>query len=220
MKAIKWILIVLGAVLVCNILLTGVNILQKGGAYKGASVADILGVPVEKATAADIERLDKAAVFQLFYAAKAPAFTAMKGEYRAQTLSVGIMAAGADFFTHHFFGPGHWEGKAFFPFEKEKGWGYNLFKIAGPDGKEALARTRKMNTFVGPSLIDGKPSFHLDYSPYNGGAVHSMRDEIRVINERLYIGMGHMALGGGSINPAPFLLIGPPEKWIGLDSGK
>jgi hypothetical protein len=44
-----------------------------------------------------------------------------------------------------------------------------------------------------------------------------MRDEIRMINDNLYIGMGHMALGGGSINPAPFLLIGPPAKWIGLD---
>ncbi len=220
MKAIKWILIPLGVILVCNVVLTGINILQKGGAYRGASMEEILGMPPEKASAADIGRLDKAAVFQLFYAADAPSFAAMRGEYRARTLPVGIMAAGADFFTHHFFGPGHWEGKAFFPFENDKGWGYNLFKLRGPDGKESLARTRKMNTFVGPSLIDGKPSFHLDYSPYNGGAVRSMRDEVRRINDRLYLGMGHMALGGGPINPAPFLLVGPPEKWIGLDSGK
>jgi len=60
MKAIKWIVIVIGAVFVCNILLTGVNILQKGGSYKGASMEEILGVSPEKATAAYIERLGKA----------------------------------------------------------------------------------------------------------------------------------------------------------------
>ena len=135
MKAIKWILIPLGVILVCNVVLNGINILQKGGAYGGASMEDILGMPPEKASAADIGRLDKAAVFQLFYAADAPSFAAMKGEYRARTLPVGIMAAGADFFTHHFFGPGHWEGKAFFPFEDDKGWGYNLFKLKGQIGR-------------------------------------------------------------------------------------
>lgn len=220
MKAIKWIVIVIGAVFVCNILLTGVNILQKGGSYKGASMEEILGVSPEKATAADIERLGKAEVFQLFYAARTPSFASMKGEYRARTLAVGIMAAGADFFTHNFFGPGRWEGKAFFPFGNDKGWGYNLFRVVGVDGREAIARTRKMDTFIGRSLIDDKSSFHLVYSPYNGGAVKSMRDEIRMINDRLYLGMGHMALGGGPVNPAPFILIGPADRWIGLDNDK
>jgi len=144
----------------------------------------------------------------------------MKGEYRARTLAVGIMAAGADFFTHNFFGPGRWEGKAFFPFGNDKGWGYNLFRVVGVDGREAIVRTRKMDTFIGRSLIDDKSSFHLVYSPYNGGAVKSMRDEIRMINDRLYLGMGHMALGGGPVNPAPFILIGPAERWIGLDNDK
>ena len=44
-----------------------------------------------------------------------------------------------------------------------------------------------------------------------------MKDEIRKINKRLFLGMGHMAVGGGSINPAPFILSGEPEKWQGID---
>ncbi len=216
MKALKITGIVIGCLILVTILLTGINILQKGGEYRGQSMGEILGVSPEKATVADIEKLSKARIFQLFYAAPAPEFAEMKGEYRARTINAGIMAAGADYFTHHFFGPGLWEGKAFYPFEKDKGWGYNLFSVAGKNGDMTTARTRKMNTYMGISTIDKKNSFHLDYRPYNGGAVHSMHDEIRKINANLYLGMGHMALGGGAINPAPFVLIGPPTAWVGV----
>ena len=44
-----------------------------------------------------------------------------------------------------------------------------------------------------------------------------MRDEIRQINDNLFIGAGYMGLGGGPINPAPFALIGPPKPWVGPD---
>jgi hypothetical protein len=62
---------------------------------------------------------------------------------------------------------------------------------------------------------DGKLSFLVDYSADNTGTIHSMRDEIRQINDNLFIGAGYMALGGGPINPAPFALMGPPKPWVG-----
>jgi hypothetical protein len=218
MKGLKITLIVIAAIVLLNLAVTGINILQKGGKHDGRTVEQILGVPASKATLKDIEKLSKAEVFQLFYAAPAPALADLKGEFKAATLSVGIMASSADFYTHHFFGPGRWAGKAFTTLEKDKGWGYNIFSITGKDGKPALARTRQMNTYIGPSTIDEKPSYHLDYSPFNSGTVHSMHDELRKINDTLYIGMGHMALGGGAINPAPFVVMGPPEKWVGADA--
>ncbi|MCK7466717.1 MAG: hypothetical protein MZU91_00265 [Desulfosudis oleivorans] len=52
---------------------------------------------------------------QLFHAAPAPDFASMNGEYRAELLALGVLAPGAAYYTHHFFGPGHWDGKAFFP---------------------------------------------------------------------------------------------------------
>ena len=128
-----------------------------------------------------------------------------------------MQATSVDFFTHHVFGPDRWVGKAVFPFEKDKGSGYNIFASKGKDGQEVLFRTRKVDTYSGKSLIDGKDSFHLDYSPYNSGTVHSMHDEPRKINDNIFLGMGYMGLGGGSINPAPFLLIGPAVKWVGSD---
>jgi hypothetical protein len=217
MKALKIILVVVVALVVVQLGLTGINILQKGGAYKGQSMEQILGVAPGKATIKDIEKLDKAAIFQLFYATPAPKFEEVKGEYSGQTIPVGVLAASADFFTHHFFGPGRWLGKAFFPFEKDKGWGYNIFSSKSKDGKEEVFRVRKMNTYIGKSPIDGKDSFHLDYSPYNSGTVHSMHDELRKINDNIFLGMGYMLLGGGSINPTPFLIIGPAAKWVGPD---
>jgi hypothetical protein len=218
MKALKIILIVVVALVVVQLALTGINILQKGGAYKGQSMEQILGVTPGKATVKDIEKLDKAALFQLFYAAPAPQYEELKGEYNAKTLSVGVLAPSADFFTHHFFGPGRWLGKAFFPFEKDKGWGYNMFSSKNKDGQDEVFRTRKMNTYIGKSLIDGKDSFHLDYSPHNSGTVHSMHDELRKINDDILLGMGYMWLGGGSINPTPFVIIGPAVKWVGPDT--
>jgi len=216
-KVMKKSLIVVAILLFFNIALTGINILQKGGAYDGRSVEDILERHPSQAIPKDIERLSKSEVMQLFYAAPAPEFTSLKGEYKAKTLPLGIMAPAADFFTHNFFGPGHWEGKAFFPFEKDRGWGYNLFYVKDDAGNPSIARERKMDTFVGPSELDGKKSLHLVYQPYNGGLIKSMHDEVRRINDTLYICMGYMAAGGGSINPAPFILYGEPAEWVGPD---
>ena len=217
MKALKIILVVIAALVVVQLALTGINILQKGGAYKGQTMEQILGVVPAKATVNDIEKLDKAALFQLFYAAPAPKYGEMKGEYSGQTIPLGVLALSADVYTHNFFGPGRWLGKSVFPFEKDKGWGYNMFSCKGKDGKVQVFRTRKMNTYIGKSPIDGKDSFHLDYSPYNSGTVHSMHDELRKINDNIFLGMGYMLLGGGSINPAPFLISGPVAKWVGVD---
>jgi len=215
---LKKVCIVIGILVCLQLVLVGINIMQKGGSsWKGRSIENILGVAATEATLDDVKKLSKADVFQLFYAAPPPEFTEMKGEYSAVTLNVGVLAFAADFFTYHFFGPGYWEGKAFYPFEEQQGWGYNLFSEKDEVGTKRFIRTRRMNTWVGPSTIDDKVSFHLDYSPYNTGLVHSMHDEIRKINDRLFIGLGYMAAGGGSLNPAPFVLHGAPQPWQGID---
>lgn len=214
MKAFKNVLIVVGVLVLLSFGLTGINIYQKGGPYDGRSLEKILGVAPEKATVDDILKLSKPEVFQLFYAAPAPAFGDVRGEYAARTMDVGIMASGASYFTHHFFGPGRWMGKAFYPAEKERGYGYNIFQ----DETGKIFRTRKMDTSIEPSDYDGKPSFKLNYDAYNCGAVNSMRDELRKINGNLIIGLGYMALGGGKINPAPFVLTGPAKDWVGVDT--
>jgi hypothetical protein len=187
MSKIKRYLVFIGLFALVNVILTVINILQNGiGGYKGRSVKEILGVSPENATIKDIQKLNKAQVMQLYYAEPVPDFASMKGEFKAQLLPLGVLAPSAAYYTHHFFGPGHWDGKAFLPFEKNRGWGYNIFSKNGK-----VTRTRKFNIYMGPSTIDKKPAFHLDYSPYNAGIAHSMRDELRKINDNLFICMGH-----------------------------
>ncbi len=213
-KAVKTAALITAALIILTGGMTGINILQKGGPYKGQTVQEILGLPADKATPKDIHKLSKPEVMQLFYAADAPKYEEMDGEYRADLVHVGIQAVPSALYTNNFFGEGKWAGKAFSPSEKT---GYNIFQ---PDEKnpDTKVRSRKMKTFMGQSDIDGKESFRLEYAPFNSGLLHTMKDEIRKINDSLYLGMGHFILGGGSVNPAPFLLYGKPEPWVGADS--
>jgi len=216
MSAPNVIIVTIGLIVMgLPVVLTIINVIQNGvGGYKGQTVESILGRPTAGATVADLMRLSKAQLMQLFYATPAPGRTDLDGEYQAQLIPVGVLAGVTAFYTHRFFGPGRWVGKAFKPLEKDSEKGYNLFN---PANRATVMRTRSMNTYLGPSKIDGKETLHLDYSPFNTGLVHTMHDEIRRINAELYLGMGYMAISGGSINPAPFVVYGPAKPWVGLN---
>jgi len=215
-KTWKKILLGIGILIVVLFVVTVINILQNGtGGWDGRPMEKILGVPTEQATLADIEKLSKSEVMQLFYAAPPPEFASVKGEYKAKILSIGIMGPIAPFYTKHLLGPGDWKAKAFFPFQKDTGWGYNLWEIR-ENGQPKIIRTVKMRTFIGKSRIDGKDSFQLDYSPFNGGIDYYMKDEVRKINDRLYICMGMVIPVGHRFNPSAFVLY-DPTPWIGPD---
>jgi hypothetical protein len=200
---------------VLTVAISGINILQKGGGYKGETIRDILGKDPEQATSQDCLRLTKARFMQLFYAAACPELDELKGEYIALNHPGGILAPGVQIYTDNFFGPGKWVGKAFMPLAPGKGHGYNIFQRTGGDGKPVFTRGRRINTSIGKSEYDGMNSYKLNYAEYNGGLVHSMRDELRRINANLYVGLGCMASGGGAINPSLFIVQGPAKEWIG-----
>lgn len=220
MKIFKIIMICAAVVVAVNILVMGVNIIQNGpGKWDGRSIEEILGVKAENAEADDVDKLSKSDVMQLFFAAEAPEFTEMNGEYKTRLVSAGILYGANEFYAHNFMGPGHWEAKAFFPFEKIRGQGYNLFTV-DENGEKRAVRTLRMDTFNGKSNFDDKESFHLVYEAYNTDQNRSMRDEIRKINDSLYIGLGYSKWNLGTYNPSPFVLHGKPEKWTGPDSVK
>lgn len=214
MKIAKKILIGIGILILVDALLTGINIAQAGcGGYGGQSVEQILGVPAEKATLEDITALSRAQAVQLYYAAPAPSYNELDGEYRAVTTGTGIMGPAGSIYTDNFFGDGTWEGKAFSP---KEGSGYNIFKSMD-DGKETVHRSTKMKTYLGESQMDGKATYHVDYRPFHRSLVRFIRDEIRKINDRLYIGMSVIGPIGGTWNPMPFVVYGEPGRWIGAE---
>jgi len=199
-----------------------VNILQAGSRNPdGRSMEEILGKDPQEATYDDIERLSRADTMQLFYAAEAPAFASMKGKYQGKLLSGGVLGGSTAYFTNHVFPTGtlttrtKWEGKAFNPTDDDAGWGINVFSGEDEEGEQEIFYTRKMRTYLGPTTIgkDGRNAFHLDYGAFNSDLVKTMHDEVRQVNENLYICAGYLAGSGGPLNPGPFTIIGPPEEF-------
>jgi len=216
MSKIKITTIILGSLLGVVILVSCVNILQNGFGPKNIAPEKIIGKALAETTADDVLKLSKSDFVQLFYSLPAPSLDELKGEYRAANLPAGVMAASVQFYTDHFFGPGHWTGKAFRPVKEGSGEGYNIF-TSGEKNAPVVKRTRKIDTHVGKSAFDEKDSYHLVYRKYNSFPVDSMCDELRRLNDKLYVGLGYMDAGGGSINPSPFIVYGSPQPFKGAD---
>jgi hypothetical protein len=188
---------------------------KMNGVYRGVSLAETLGCSPESANPEDVLRLSKRQVMQVFYAAECPAFGELKGEYHGQNHPAGFISVFAGLYLNHFFGPGRWTGKAFFPFEATRGWGYNLFTQSPAAGQSRIIRAVKIATSIGASIFDGKSSFMLDYSAHNRGVLSYVRDELRKINNELFIGVGHLGMRGGTLFPSPFIISGAPKEWVG-----
>jgi hypothetical protein len=225
MGFLKKLVLIAGSTVALNLALTVINALQAGSRYPdGRTLKDILGKEASQATADDIEKLSRADCMQLFYAADMPDFQSFKGEFKALVLSKGVQGPLSVLLAHHVIPTGgitlktRWEGKGFMPESLTSGYGYNLFNDTS-SGSGKTVRIRKFRTYTGPTAIgkDGRNSIHLIYKDFNKGAVSSMHDEVRKVNDKLFICAGFLALGGGPANPVSFVLIGPPSEWIGLD---
>jgi hypothetical protein len=171
-----------------------------------------------------VEKLSRSEKIQLFIAAETPRIDELNGEYDAKLLRGGVLGKSTELFTNHVFPTGgitlrtKWVGKAFAYAGGNSGMGYNIFEEKTENGKNIL-RLRRIDTSIGPSSVakDGKSSFLINYRAHNRGLVRSMSDELRKINDTLFIGAGYMALGGGPVNPAPFVVVGKPRPWVGID---
>jgi hypothetical protein len=196
--------------------LVGVNVAQNGvGGWDGRTIEEIVGVPAAEIGVEEITDLSKAEIMQVFFAAETPSLGDLNGEYEAQLIQAGILAFALDFMTRKLYGPGAWEGIAFFPFEKDEGTGYNIFQ--DEEEEAAVNRTREMDTYIDQSVFGEGNALHTVYRPYNSGLVKGLRQELRQINDALFLGVGYMPALAGKINPIPFLLVGPPQRWVGPD---
>lgn len=105
---------------------------------------------------------------------------------------------------------GYWLGKAFRPLTDTTGEGYNRWRF--PGGK--VVRNLRMATRMGPSLVDGKPCYILDYSAFNPKM--TLIDELRKLDESIYFGVATRDAGDGKRDrPDFFILVGPTDEWVG-----
>ena len=110
---------------------------------------------------------------------------------------------------------GYWLGKSFRPLTDTTGEGYNRKRI--PGGK--IVRMLQFTTRIDKSLVDGKPALFIDYSPFDKDA--KLTDELRKLDDSIYLGIGTLDLGNGKRGvPDAFIITGPTEEWVGIETHK
>ncbi|MDA8138981.1 MAG: hypothetical protein M0036_10045 [Desulfobacteraceae bacterium] len=189
----------------------------------------------------DLMHLRRAELMELFRRLDAPAMAEMRGEYRAALLDCGHVINTLLAWPFLYFLWGTWQHKAFEPLGDDHGHGYNAFittqprlhenyfkalfmKLASlalsffrPSNPQRLARLMLNKTAIVSSVFDGRPSFQLSYREYNSFFTNTMTDEVRKVNDHLFLGIGRLTIIFGKFNPMPFVLIGPPDPWRGPD---
>ena len=84
-----------------------------------------------------------------------------------------------------------WEGKSFYSEGSTSGRGINRINLLGK------RRWFPFRTRFGPSFLDGKPTFVLDYSgPGNPPFIRQIVDEVREVAPRLYMGPAALNVSG------------------------
>lgn len=211
--------------------------------YLGKSLQAIIPKDREAITIEDLIKLNRQQLVAIFHQLVSPEVSEMGGEYRAMLLDSGNAVNRFLSMLFLYFTWGMWLHKAFEPLSDRHGHGYNTFLTTLPNvpenvflagaasliclvksafGSSAPQRMVRMmcnKTFIGPSVFDQRTSFHLVYNDYNSFYTSTMKDEVRKVNDTLYLGLGRLTITLGKSNPFPFVLMGPPEPWVGPDEG-
>lgn len=127
-------------------------------------------------------------IAELYSTLRAPSLEEMHGEYRGGYIGCGHLFSDS-MWKLAAYNPlmGVWQGKAFELTSKNEGRGFNLTVKFG-----RIVRKWPMRTTMGTSFIDGKEVFLLDYPFYSSlAAFAKMTDEIRKIDDNLFLGIGH-----------------------------
>jgi hypothetical protein len=157
--------------------------------------------------------LDYESLLELFKSLNPPSPGEVSGEYAGfdylgsseQTFAAGLERVKAGNGTF-------WLGKGIPDKEGNGASGYN--RLRQPDG--TVARQDRFGVLRGKSPIDGKRTLMLKYSDFNNGAGRiGFLDEVRKVNDRLFLCTGTPGEGTGT--PGFFFLAGPPAQLHGVD---
>lgn len=160
-------------------------------------------------TAAELRATSQRQLLAYFRELEAPALRELNGEYAASLLDSGsrILNLVARLAVTV---PARWLAKAFRPMTELEGEGYNSFRSLF-----GVHRRLRMRTFAGSSKLDGRPSYFLEYSAYNGGPLGTMVDEVRRVAPGRYLGIGRLGYTERQRSLLfPFLLEGPTAPFV------
>ncbi len=119
----------------------------------------------------------------------------------------GVFRALSAFARRHGF---PWAGKSFQAIDAKAGKGINRIRLGGRH------RLFPFRTYVGPSVVDRRPSVFIDYDdPDNPGLIRAIHDEVREVESGLFLGPAcwkRSAKGAGGERDAFVVL------WFALDA--
>jgi len=161
----------------------------------------------------DVSLLNVEETLEVFKTLDCPTLQEMNGEFRGRMLSFPTLSRKL-FWTiaskNPIF-PGIWQGKSFRAVDKVSGRGYNIvWRLPG-----GCVDIWPMQTRIGPSYFDGRPSFQLVYRAFDhyAGDIH-MLDEVRRLDNGRYLGIGRTGSTVVERRLAmPFLLVGPVGRY-------
>lgn len=153
-----------------------------------------------------VEELSPTEAVELFKTLPSPSMEEMNGEWSGEMTTFPTLWKKVfwNIASKNPFYPGIWQGKSFKQTGPNEGRGYNtVWRLFG-----GTTDLWPMQTDIGPSYFDGKPSFRLVYRAYDhyAGDIH-MLDEVRRLPDGRYLGIGRT---GDTTEerrmPMPFLL--------------
>jgi hypothetical protein len=166
----------------------------------------------------DLKALKQDRLMELFLTLLPPTMEEMEGEWRGYLLDTGrfwlIKRPVAHFALNSSLNQGRWLGKGFSMTSDSKGHGYNSYERFGKTRHVYPMRTR-----MAKSVFDGRDDFELDYTAYHSGAGFvNMIDEVRKVNDELYLGIGLWGYFRRQRRiPFFFALSGPRGPYTGID---
>ena len=154
------------------------------------------GAPAEPRTLDDLAALDVEALNRLYERGRATPMTALTGTPRCRMLAVRGLDRGPIATALRRFAAANvfpWAGKAFSATNEREGGGINRIRLGGE------RRWFPFQTRVDASVIDGKPCVLLDYGvPENPRVIRAIRDELREVAPRLFLGPALLQTGRGT----------------------
>jgi hypothetical protein len=169
----------------------------------------------------DLLALKQDQLLELFGTLPCPTLQEMEGEFRGHLLDTGkfwiIKKPLAHFALNSSLNQGKWLGKGFMSISESEGRGYNSYERFGK-----ARHVFPMKTKIGKSVLDGKDDFELDYTAYHSGAGFvNMIDEVRKVNDDLYLGIGFWGwIKRQRRIPFFFALSGPRTDYAGIKPHK
>lgn len=173
---------------------------------------------LEDWTLETLKALKQDQLMRLYLTLPCPTMREMEGEFRGNLLDTGkfwiIKKPLAYFALNSPLNQGKWLGKGFATLSEGEGHGYNSYQRFGK-----TRHVYPMKTKIAKSIYDGEDVFELDYTAYHSGAGFiNMIDEVRKVNDELYLGIGNWGYFKAQRRiPNFFALSGPRGPYVGVD---